>query len=204
MTYIYDIYLNFQKEIIEFFEWEKEDKIINIKKIPLYKITTKELKKIIHYKCKIFNINEIENKTIIKGKDSFIKQCCLLTDGEEVLAIRLNKNKEIYKYSKLLLDEEQEVREISKLINATNLKLDLLCRKNINFFTSKNKKEEEKNIINFLYLINKEKLKYIHYEYFKNIKGNLYNNLTLELTENYNEFSKFMTNIMEIILVDNV
>ena len=36
MTYIYDLLLNFtdDERILEFFEWNEKDEIINIKKIP--------------------------------------------------------------------------------------------------------------------------------------------------------------------------
>ena len=36
MNYIYDIVLNFNKEYYDFFQWNKKDSIINIKKIPLF------------------------------------------------------------------------------------------------------------------------------------------------------------------------
>ena len=36
MNYIYDIVLNFNKEYYNFFEWNKRDNIVNVKKIPLY------------------------------------------------------------------------------------------------------------------------------------------------------------------------
>ena len=39
MTYIYDILLNFKDELIEFYDWNKNDNIIHIRKIPLLKIT---------------------------------------------------------------------------------------------------------------------------------------------------------------------
>ena len=38
MNYIYDIVLNFNKELYEFFEWKDDDNLINIRKIPLIKI----------------------------------------------------------------------------------------------------------------------------------------------------------------------
>ena len=42
MDYIYDIILNFQNNYYEFYEWKKEDKIINIKKILVYKISNED------------------------------------------------------------------------------------------------------------------------------------------------------------------
>ena len=34
MNFIYDIVLNFNKDYYDFFEWNKKDSVINIKKIP--------------------------------------------------------------------------------------------------------------------------------------------------------------------------
>ena len=36
MNYIYDIVLNFNKEYYSFYEWNRKDNIINVKKIPLF------------------------------------------------------------------------------------------------------------------------------------------------------------------------
>ena len=36
MNYIYDIVLNFNKDYYNFFEWNKNDCVVNIKKIPLF------------------------------------------------------------------------------------------------------------------------------------------------------------------------
>ena len=38
MIYIYDILLNFNTSLIEFFEWEENDLIKYIKKIPIYNL----------------------------------------------------------------------------------------------------------------------------------------------------------------------
>ena len=39
MIYVYDILLNWNKEVAyDFFEWEKTDKLDHIKKIPLFKV----------------------------------------------------------------------------------------------------------------------------------------------------------------------
>ena len=43
MNYIYDIVLNFQDNYYNFFEWNREDKIKNIIKIPLYRVSDKDI-----------------------------------------------------------------------------------------------------------------------------------------------------------------
>ena len=57
MTYIYDVILNYTDDprIIEFFEWNKTDKEEHIKKIPIIKVSTKQLYEIINYNINITN-----------------------------------------------------------------------------------------------------------------------------------------------------
>ena len=41
MVYIYDILLNFNKNLIEYFEWDDKDSIKYVKKIALFKVSSK-------------------------------------------------------------------------------------------------------------------------------------------------------------------
>ena len=50
MIYIYDVLLNFNTSLIEFFEWEENDLIKYVKKLPIYKVSDDFL-------------NEIKDKT---------------------------------------------------------------------------------------------------------------------------------------------
>ena len=59
MNYIYDIVLNFNKEYYSFYEWNRKDNIINVKKIPLF---------LVDNEC--FNIMKYDNVCVSKD---FIK-----------------------------------------------------------------------------------------------------------------------------------
>ena len=39
MNYIYDVISNFQLNYYDFFDWNKNDKLIHIKMIPIFKVT---------------------------------------------------------------------------------------------------------------------------------------------------------------------
>ena len=65
MRFIYDIVVNFEKDFFEFYEWEKEDNIVNIKKIPLF-LVNNETYKIIKYENVTINsaiVDKIRYKT---------------------------------------------------------------------------------------------------------------------------------------------
>ena len=64
MTYIYDIVLNFNNDFYEFYEWEKNDNLTLIKKIPLIKVESDFLDQVFNLKLRIDDplILEINNK----------------------------------------------------------------------------------------------------------------------------------------------
>ena len=53
MHYYYDLLVNLDEVAWEFYEWEKKDVILPIKKIPFLRINEKEFKEISAYEGKI-------------------------------------------------------------------------------------------------------------------------------------------------------
>ena len=100
MDYIYDIVLNFQDKYYDFYEWNSHDQIVNFKKLPIYKITTKDYINIKH------NDILIERKTLPKNNRIF-----LLTNGIEVMGILIATDGKVLKKSSLLFEENDEILE---------------------------------------------------------------------------------------------
>ena len=66
MTYIYDVILNFTElRVLEFFEWKENDKIENIKKIPIFRISSEQLYDLINHHIKKEHelLKKIKNET---------------------------------------------------------------------------------------------------------------------------------------------
>ena len=84
MNYIYDVLVNFNdKEIYEFFEWEKDDNIEHIRRIPIFKVSPKNF---IDFKTKKIKVeeeflNKIKNKTEIfcNKTINYIEYCTVAT-----------------------------------------------------------------------------------------------------------------------------
>ena len=74
MIYIYDILLNFNTSLIEFFEWEENDLIKYIKKIPIYKVSDDFLYNLVNNEIKIESnfLNNIKDKTLFDPNDEHI------------------------------------------------------------------------------------------------------------------------------------
>ena len=151
MNYIYDIFLNYNKIPYEIFEWNKEDKIIHVRKIPFLLLETNDLYNLINKKVKISMdfLSKIYNKTEIfprKNKQT-LEYCFLARHKSEVMAFLLNKNGNIKAYSKLLLEEEIEIIEYSKSLKYTKLEYKNLIDNKYEHFTTRN----ENNIRKFIY-----------------------------------------------------
>ena len=198
MIYIYDILLNFNDDLYEFFEWEKGDNILHIKKISIIKVNSFVLDDLINKDVQLSNnfLNIINNKTEVyeNKKIKVLKYCCLITDGYKVIGININNN---IKYSDLLLDEAMDSIEISKRTKTTDIEYTIIGDKQIDYFNTRN----EIKIKNYLSLEinniynNKDysKLKYLYFEYFDNNIDNIeliYNELMKSLNRITNKHNK--------------
>ena len=167
MNYIYDIYLNLNETLYDFFDWNKNDKMIHIKKIPIIIISTSAIKELINYKVKINEefLNDIYNKTELWNFADKINYCALFSDTTSILAIEFDSKGNSIKKSYLLIDEELEILEDTKKFKEKNIEYKILDKTNYIFKTRKELREE-KFIENELKNIENDKLNYIYFEFF--------------------------------------
>lgn len=181
MNYIYDILINFNETLYEFYDWNISDDIKHIRKIPIFKVNSSALYEIKNNKV-IFNdewLDNIKSKTEVfkNRKTQNINYAFLISDGLEVLAIKWDKK--IF-YSHLLIDEENEVIDICNNLEESLIPYKVLEPIVLNDFKTRKQicmeegiKKELKKMINEN---NIDKLKYIYYECF-NEKTNSMNKI---------------------------
>ncbi|MGM9882053.1 MAG: hypothetical protein ACI31S_04350, partial [Bacilli bacterium] len=135
MNFIYDIILNFNSDYYNFFEWNKKDNIISIKKIPVFFIEKNLFNDMKYNKITVDKsfLDVIKDKTFTYSRIK-IGPSCLVTNGKEVIGILFNDKGVLIKRSSLLLDEEEEVLD--------EISFDSLYSINV----IKNKKERYDNI----------------------------------------------------------
>ena len=198
MTYIYDVLLNFTEEerCYEFFEWNIDDEIEHIKRIPLYRVSTKTLGEILTHNI-ILNkeiLNEIKDKTLSYKKTSNLEYSVLLTDLNKIIALEFNSSGNIIARSNLLLDEEEEIIEEAYEVAEENIMyiLDKKIDKE-NFLTRKEQKHQKYLIqeINYLYKEKLyDKLNYLYEELYPKDKLSIdkkYERIKDDITSNYND-----------------
>lgn len=174
MNYVYNILLNFQKQFYDFYEWNSNDEIIHIRKIPIIKISNNDFKTLKNSLIKFENnfIYKIYNKTerFSKAKAINLNYVFLVSDGKQTMALKLNKNGINTHISSLLLDEEEEVSDIADDLELTTINYKVLKTYKRDIFKTRKESEIEKIIIQKLNEIynNKEleKLNFLYLDCF--------------------------------------
>ena len=201
MNYIYDIVLNLTDNYYyDFFEWEKIDNIVNIKKVPVIRINTETLSDFINYKVKVDKkfLSLIENKSMTFKKHNNYKYLVILSNKDKSIGIVFLENGTILYKSSMLLDEEVEANNIAsnKIYEINYQRLEL----NNNYLTLRCDLEKKKYMLNEIKKIYKnkeyERLKYIYYDIFDKVDDNT--TMFKEILNYLNE-ATFFDNIYECI-----
>lgn len=192
MDYIYDIVLNFHEQYYDFYEWKPSDKIINIKRIPIYKISTKDYINIKN------NEVTLERNTIPKTNKIF-----LITSGIEVMGIFIDNSGKVLKKSSLLFEESDDILEDKDEIKEINIKY-IINKRYLNNYQSRITKEKKEYINNYLNNIDKYKdeylLKYLYYDIYnlEEEDTNIIYNKLIDLSKN--NFNKLYESIKKVNL----
>ena len=194
MDYYYDILLNFQDNYTMFYEWDSEDEINYIKKIPLMHVDAKTL---INFISKKIIVDEeflklIENKTKLKGNNT-LKYTCIFSDGKNSIALEFQDNGEVLSKSSLILEDELNINEFMYNIMLKKINYKIIKDDEINNETRQDLKIKRilKLEINSIYERKEySKLKYLYLEWFQELLPsidemyhNMLNKLNNKLTE---------------------
>lgn len=181
MNCVFDVCLNFNKELYNFYEWNEDDKILYFIKIPVFKIEDDLINDFIFNDIKVDNLflRKIYNKSQVyfKNSNKLNNYSCILTTSKYVIGINFDKNGYVIGKSYLSLEEETEVIEFSKFIKYTIINYKIIRKNNRkeNYFTRKELEDISiiKKYINNLEISKKyEELQYIYYEIFNEKETN--------------------------------
>lgn len=205
MTYIYDLIFNFDDNLYEFYEWDKTDKYYHIKKVNLLKVDSKTYNDLLDYKVSfnddilinVFNKCEYYDKKQIKT----FPYVFLVTDSYRTMALMLDSELKVIKYSSLLLDEEEEVNEISSRLPSVKLEYNIIAKNEESDLTRNERKilsYIEKDLHNSFIKKDINKLKYLYYEYFNEENDDI-NYIYETLIKTLNKYSSKHTNLYKLI-----
>ncbi len=210
MNYVYDVLLNFNKEMYEFYDWNLDDYISHIRKILVFRVDNKIMSDLVNnsivvdsdFLIKISNRTEMFTKQNVK----IINYAALFTNGSFVIGIKFDKNGEIIGRSKLLIDEELDILDSALDMNEYNLKYKVINTNKNEFFKTRKEVFIEKYISKKLNEVkdNKEMLKYLYYECF-NEKNTDFRKMLLKLNKslinNWDSFYNKVYNFFKLTAI---
>lgn len=208
MNYIYDIIINLNQQYYDFFEWNQNDTVYHIRKIPIIKIAPKDYLNIVSKNFLVDRkfIDAIKNKTdVFTNLDDKLKYCCLFTDGNDAIAISFDENGKSALKSDLLIEESLDILEIALHLKNNHFEYTLIDGESKPVFLTRNTVKMRYKILKKIESISKEDnsiLKYLYYECFneeeterhkilEKIKNNLQNE---EILIKLNNFFKLISN----------
>ncbi len=209
MIYAYDMIVNFcdSGRVLEFYEWKDNDKIDHIKKIPLFRIGTKDLVNLFNNKVNFDKefLDIIYKKTLLYKNKEIIDYACLFSDGSKVLAIEFTRDGEALYKSRLLLDEEDDICEEVDRLDITDIKVNIVESILFNNFLTREEVFIQKFLLvefDNLYSRNEvDKFNYFYEEVFSRDKlsfNDKYNKIKDDIMNNFNYKYNLLYNLVRI------
>ncbi len=210
MTYVYDILVNFNDELYNFYEWEETDAIEYLKKSLLIKTNDFIFKKFVSSNIEVDEefLSMIKNKTEVSNGNikEIIKYCTIITNGKSVMAFTFNGDGAIIEKSSFILEDELELLEIASDLKIKKITYKKLLNKDVNhtFLTREEKKKMHLILVELDSIKEeKEKIKYLYYEWFnKRPKSkNYYELLVSSINGNYTKKHEEFLCLLNMMMV---
>ena len=211
MIYTYDILLNWTNEerLKEFFEWNLEDDLEHIKKIPIIRVSDKFIKDLITSKLKIDTnfLPKIKNKaeSYFRNEIDTIDYAAIFTNGKLAIAVELDEDGITSYKSTMLLDEEEEVLDMSEELVLLDIDYEVIKRnKKYSYLTREEEKEKEfltKELKKIKDKKEEAKINYLYKEFFNddNISYDLkLKTLQNEIEKEYNSFHNKLYKLLKL------
>lgn len=183
MIYIYDLLLNWNNsKRYEFFEWDDNDDLEYVKKIPIFKINNFD--DVLNNNIRVNKdfLEKIYNKSEIYGnrKSEKIDYACIFCNNvlDKCIAVEFNEYGESIYKSNIYLFDLDDVLVLGNRVKVFDLELEILfCEKNSDIYLTRKEMMKKKYLmeeINSSYRDNNvDKLKYIYYEFFGEEKDDI-------------------------------
>lgn len=207
MNYIYDVLLNFDSMIFDHYEWNLNDNIYHIKKIPLFKVEEDVMEDAINYNLRFKQdfLSKIKNKTEIYLNRMIkpIEYAFVICNGDKVLALKLDSKGKTNRYSKMLISEELDTIENEDIIPYYVMDYEKEGKKNSLELKTKDEIKKTEYLKTKIKNSSKEQLEYLYYELYneKALNVNVKNKLEKELKvwdDKANKMYEFFTLIANI------
>jgi hypothetical protein len=208
MNYVYDILSNFNQELYDFYDWDKNDNFTHLRKVPSFRVSKEVLVDLMFKKVKIKGnlLKLIKDKTQVFTKEGVdvIEYCFIVSDSVNSLGVILDEDGVIYKRSKFLVSEELEINKCLKTSKIYNVEYNLLSSKTHYSNMTRNEEKVTNLILNELELImdSTDKIDYLYYEWFNTNKGkNKYKKLVSSIKSSYTSKHEYILELLNLLKI---
>lgn len=208
MNYVYDILSNFNQELYDFYDWNKNDNFTHLRKVPSFRVSKEVLVDLMFKKVKIKGnlLKLIKDKTQVFTKEGVdvIEYCFIVSDSVNALGVILDEDGIIYKRSKFLVSEELEINKCLKTSKIYNVEYNLLSSKTHYSNMTRNEEKVTNLILNELELImdSTDKIDYLYYEWFNTNKGkNKYKKLVSSIKSSYTSKHEYILELLNLLKI---
>lgn len=208
MNYVYDILSNFNQELYDFYDWDKNDNFTHLRKVPSFKVSKEVLVDLMFKKVKIKGnlLKLIKDKTQVFTKEGVdvIEYCFIVSDSVNALGVILDEDGVVYKRSKFLVSEELEINKCLKTSKIYNVEYNLLSSKTHYSNMTRNEEKVTNLILNELELImdSTDKIDYLYYEWFNTNKGkNKYKKLVSSIKSRYTSKHEYILELLNLLKI---
>ena len=208
MNYVYDILSNFNQELYDFYDWDKNDNFTHLRKVPSFRVSKEVLVDLMFKKVKIKGnlLKLIKDKTQVFTKEGVdvIEYCFIVSDSVNALGVILDEDGIIYKRSKFLVSEELEINKCLKTSKIYNVEYNLLSSKTHYSNMTRNEEKVTNLILNELELIMDatDKIDYLYYEWFNTNKGkNKYKKLVSSIKSSYTSKHEYILELLNLLKI---
>lgn len=208
MNYVYDILSNFNQELYDFYDWDKNDNFTHLRKVPSFRVSKEVLVdlmfKKVKIKCNLLKLIKDKTQVFTKEGVDVIEYCFIVSDSVNSLGVILDEDGVIYKRSKFLVSEELEINKCLKTSKIYNVEYNLLSSKTHYSNMTRNEEKITNLILNELELImdSTDKIDYLYYEWFNTNKGkNKYKKLVSSIKSSYTSNHEYMLELLNLLKI---
>lgn len=208
MNYVYDILSNFNQELYDFYDWDKNDNFTHLRKVPSFRVSKEVLVDLMFKKVKIKGnlLKLIKDKTQMFTKEGVdvIEYCFIVSDSVNALGVILDEDGVVYKRSKFLVSEELEINKCLKTSKIYNVEYNLLSSKTHYSNMTRNEEKVTNLILSELELImdSTDKIDYLYYEWFNTNKGkNKYKKLVSSIKSSYTSKHEYILELLNLLKI---
>lgn len=208
MNYVYDILSNFNQELYDFYDWDKNDNFTHLRKVPSFRVSKEVLVDLMFKKVKIKGnlLKLIKDKTQVFTKEGVdvIEYGFIVSDSVNALGVILDEDGVVYKRSKFLVSEELEINKCLKTSKIYNVEYNLLSSKTHYSNMTRNEEKVTNLILNELELImdSTDKIDYLYYEWFNTNKGkNKYKKLVSSIKSSYTSKHEYILELLNLLKI---